>query len=390
MLRSLYSGISGMKANQVKLDVIGNNIANVGTTAFKGSRVRFQDMVSQSIVQAIAPGAKQGGVNSKQIGLGVQVSGIDTLVNQGAMQPTSRNLDVAMDGEGYLMLLKGLVPKGPGEEDASDDDGTYSDTQGVTLNNDYTLKSANGSYLNYTRDGALTLDNEGNLLNSEGLRVLGYALTAETTDPENADAEGVKTTSLVYDENRKPIMDYTAADSQKITTDKKLIPLVIPDRITIPANPEAEENAKDSVEQVLIIRTFSIGKDGIIKAVLEDGKVALLGQIAVASFKNPAGLLKTGGNTYQSTSNSGLAVMRTGEGATVPAAEGEEGDENGGVPFDNSKAYGDMLQGVLEMSNVDLSEQFTDMIITTRAFQAAGKTISTGDEILQEIINLKR
>ncbi len=107
MLRSLYAGISGMKANQVKLDVIGNNIANVGTTAFKSSRVRFQDMVSQSMSQALAPGTNQGGVNPKQVGLGVQVAGIDTMVGQGMMQPTSRNLDVAMDGEGYLMVAKG-------------------------------------------------------------------------------------------------------------------------------------------------------------------------------------------------------------------------------------------------------------------------------------------
>ena len=343
MLRSLYAGISGMKANQVKLDVIGNNIANVGTTAFKGSRVRFQDMVSQTVSQAMAPGANQGGVNPRQVGLGVQVAGIDTMVSQGMMQPTSRNLDIAMDGEGYLMVAKGLIPN---------------DTEGVELNDDYTVNNANGLNLFYTRDGALTLDNEGNLLNSDGLRVLGYAVSDGTN------------TSLTYDADRKPVLMYADADSQTITTDPKLVPLVIPEKI---------EDPNDSTK-TLRIRTFSIEKDGMIKAVLEDGKVAALGQIAVSSFKNPAGLAKVGGNILQNTSNSGVAVIRTGKGAV----------DSTGTSVDNGKGYGDMLQGMLEMSNVDLSEQFTDMIVTSRAFQAAGKTITTGDEILQDIINLKR
>jgi flagellar hook protein FlgE len=343
MLRSLYAGISAMKANQVKLDVIGNNIANVGTTAFKGSRVRFQDMVSQTVSQALAPGANQGGTNPRQVGLGVQVGGIDTMVGQGMMQPTSRNLDIAMDGEGYLTVAKGLIPD--------------TNADGVELQDDYTVKNANGLALFYTRDGALTLDNEGNLLNSDGLRVLGYAVN----DGEN--------TSLTYVDG-KPTVKYANADSQTITTDKMLVPLVIPEKIV-----DAADDTK-----TLRVRTFSIEKDGVIKAVLEDGSVAALGQIAVSSFKNPAGLSKVGGNIYQNTSNSGAAVMRTGK-ITGDAAKDA---------FNNGKGYGDMLQGMLEMSNVDLSEQFTDMIVTSRAFQAAGKTITTGDEILQEILNLKR
>jgi len=336
MLRSFYSGVSGLKVNQVKLDVIGNNIANVGTTAFKSSRVRFKDMVSQNVTESAAPGISQGGVNPKQVGLGVQISGIDTMVGQGMMQPTSRNLDVAMDGEGYLMLAKGTVPA--------------TNAGGVTLNPDSTINTSNGMSLSYTRDGALTLDNNGNLLNSDGLRVMGYAI------------KGGGNTSLDYVAG-KPTLSYVDANSA-LTPDTTLIPLVIPEKITDP----------NDATKTLRITTFSIEKDGSIKAVLEDGKVSVLGQIAVASFKNPAGLSKFGGNTYESTSNSGLSVVRSGIGATT----------------DNSSGYGDMLQGMLEMSNVDLAEQFTDMIIAQRAFQASGKSITTGDEILQELIGLKR
>jgi len=364
MLRSLYAGISAMKANQVKLDVIGNNIANVGTTAFKGSRVRFQDMVSQTVSQALAPGANQGGVNPRQVGLGVQVAGIDTLVSQGMMQPTSRSLDVAMDGEGYLVVGKGLIPKGTAVEGTAT--AAPATAPGTALTDEHTVVPGGQMSLSYTRDGALTLDNDGNLLNSDGLRVLGYAIGDGTN------------VSLDYSDTGKSALTYINADSQTIKTEPKLVPLVIPEKIFVPENTNTNPATP---EATLRIRTFSIEKDGVIKAVLEDGSVAALGQIAVASFKNPAGLAKVGGNIYTNTSNSGAAVMRTGKGAV---------DSNDQPVADNGKGYGDMLQGMLEMSNVDLSEQFTDMIVTTRAFQAAGKTITTGDEILQDILNLKR
>ncbi|WP_394854999.1 flagellar hook-basal body complex protein [Clostridium lamae] len=146
--------------------------------------------------------------------------------------------------------------------------------------------------------------------------------------------------------------------------DGELKTLKIPDKVKIPGT-----------DTELRVKTYTIDKNGIINGVLEDGRVAALGQIAMASFKNPEGLTKLGGNLYSSSVNSGDAVIKSGVGT---------------LNDDNSNGYGDNLQGMLEMSNVDLSEQFTDMIVSSRAFQAAGKMITTGDEILQDIINLKR
>ena len=269
MLKSLYSGVSGLKVNQEKLDVIGNNIANVGTTSFKSSRVRFEDMISQSSSNALAPTGTQGGINGQQVGLGVKVAGVDTMMQQGNMQPTSNNLDIAIDGEGYL-------------------------------------KVASGADISYTRDGALTKDSNGTLLTSGGEKVLsntGSALTIPST-----------------------------IGGQSVTS-------------------------------------FTIAKDGTINAILANGSVSNIGQIAMVSFTNPAGLTKTGDNLYKSTANSGPEVLRT---------------------TTNSGEFGDIQQNMLEMSNVDLSEQFTDMIVAERAFQASGKSITTGDEILQDIIGLKR
>ncbi|APC41143.1 flagellar hook-basal body complex protein [Clostridium estertheticum] len=331
MLRSLYAGISGMKANQTKLDIIANNIANCGTTAFKSSRVRFQDMVSQSMSDASSSSTNTGGVNGKQVGLGVQISGIDTMVGQGMMQPTSRNLDVAMDGEGYLIVATGAIGGS------------------VSLGDDHKIDAtkSSGFDISYTRDGALTLDDAGHLLTSDGLRVMGYSVGGSLTNASDG-----TTATIFVDANGKTAP--TAAGG--------LIALSIPD--TIGTGTDAKK-----------VKSFSIEKDGTIKATLEGDGVTVIGQIAMASFNNPAGLGKVGKNLYTSTSNSGQAVVRSGLGATTN---------------DNSKAYGSMLSGMLEMSNVDLAEQFTDMIVASRAFQAMGKTITTGDEILQDIIGLKR
>ena len=496
MLRSMYSGISGMKVNQTKLDVTGNNIANVGTTGFKTSRVRFQDMLSQNVTEALGPGKNQGGVNPRQVGLGVQLAGIDTIVTQGMMQPTSRPLDVAMDGEGYFIVGKGEIP-------ASNYAGVLVDSR------EHGITNSNGMEINYTRDGALTLDYQGNLLTSDGYRVLGYDLS------EMKDQYGRISDVKSIDYASNGVVNFVDVDAKYgLKASDTLVPLRIPNVVHVAAfknekaadgteitsefnytgtgkilnddgtsvvdpipnilittptpngvytgttdlqiqvkwvdSPKTQEDGTDwgttaieggyrvfingnefkgldgdftinvdsngkidkldddydgtavttltldglptgmedvdrpkyswdfniTAERDKKVRSFSIEKDGVIKAVLDDGSVSALGQIAVSSFKNPGGLSKLGRNLYQNTSNSGEAILKSGAGAAAAN--------------DNTDGFGDMLQGNLEMSNVDLAEQFTDMIVTTRAFQAAGKMISTGDEILQDIINLKR
>lgn len=177
MLKSLYSGVSGMGANQTKLDVIGNNIANASTTSFKGSRVRFQDALSQTIVDANVPTANQGGTNAAQLGSGVELAGIDTIMEQGPIQNTGRNLDAAIDGEGYFVVGSGPAIFGDNVITVNQAAGQHGVDAGSL--------AQNGMNLMYTRDGAFTLDNEGNLLSSDGLRIMGYSLTNDnsTTSP---------------------------------------------------------------------------------------------------------------------------------------------------------------------------------------------------------------
>ncbi|MGM7701177.1 flagellar basal body rod protein FlgG [Pseudalkalibacillus sp. Hm43] len=262
MLRSMYSGISGMKNFQSKLDVLGNNIANVNTYGFKKGRTTFKDLVSQQISGASAPNANRGGVNPKQVGLGSQLSTIDTIHTQGSLQTTGRPLDLSISGDGYF-----VVSDGP---------------------NDF-----------YTRAGNFYLDQGGTLVNADGLRVQG-----------------------------------AGGD------------------ITIPTDAES----------------FSIGNDGTVNYIDNAGNVVSAGQISISKFANNGGLEKAGSNLYQETTNSGAANVVTA----------------------GTAGAGEIVAGTLEMSNVDLSEEFTEMIVAQRGFQANTRIITTSDEILQELVNLKR
>ncbi|MBN7573039.1 flagellar biosynthesis protein FlgE [Clostridium sp. 2-1] len=359
MLRCMYSGISGMKVNQTKLDVIGNNIANVGTTAFKSSSARFKDMLYQNSSEATAPTSVLGGTNAKQIGLGAQLSSINKVMGQGNALSTGRSLDVCIDGDGYLVVSKGDLNSGIGADQATGEpDTAASDAAGQI------------SETLFTRDGNLTLDYQGNLLTSDGHRVMGYYLTSASNN-------GVK--SLAYDQNNNVInANYVSADSKDLAvSDNTMRPLVIPDSVTISGTP----GAADAVTQP--VKKFEIGKDGVITAVLGDGKRAAIGQIAMASFKNPEGLTDLGGNMCINSSNSGPIVYKTGKVDTSKSSSTTTATGNQG-------GFGSLIQGALEGSNVDLTEQFTDMITATRSFQAASKMVTTGDEILQTITGLMR
>ena len=332
MIRGMYAGISGMKSQQTKLDVIGNNLANVGTTGFKSSRVVFKDMLYQNSSNAVGASNNLGGSNAKQVGLGVSIGSIDRIMGQGMMQPTGRALDVAMDGEGFFMVAKGPVAHQDGD---------------IELDTDGTIQDAGGREIFYTRDGSFSLDSEGYLVTSSGERVLGYTMTNDD-GIEGMEADGT--------------INFVDLESEGLEADGGLKTLRIPDYVAM------EDGTTKKV------MSYSIGKDGLITAVVEGGEVAVLGQLATASFKNPEGLEAVGNNMYLNSSNSGAPLVSSGFGADP----------------DQVRTNGEIVQGMLEMSNVDIAEQFTDLIVTSRAFQASSKIISTSDEILQDVVNLKR
>lgn len=281
MLRSMYSGISGMKCNQTKMDVVGNNVANVGTTSFKKSSTRFTDSLNQTILYASAPGGGIGGVNPGQVGIGAKVSGIFKNMVQGAIQPTGRPTDLAIDGDGFF-----IVETKPGQK-------------------------------GYTRDGSFSIDMNGFLVTAEGYKVLGADGNAIEIPKEMNNANNVKKKVLSFNISQEGKISYLLEDGTKM--------------------PQLDPNGNPMGPQQIV---------------------------GVATFQNAEGLELMGGNIYGVSANSG-----------APS---------------NNTVFGHIKQGAVEMSNVDLSEEFTEMIVTTRAFQAAGKVITTSDELLQEIINLKR
>lgn len=259
MLRAMYSGISGLKNFQQKLDVIGNNIANVNTFGFKKGRVTFSDMVNQNIQGAKANNGTIGGVNPKQAGLGATISTIDNIHIQGSIQNTNRPLDLAISGDGYFTVT-------------------------------------DGSQNYYTRSGNFYLDETGQMVNSDGF--------------------------------------------------------MLQPSITIPPDTQS----------------FSIDPAGVVSYIDNEGALQTAGQLEIATFSNPTGLEKKGGNLFSQTVNSGDPnVVTAGTGGS-----------------------GKLAVGALEMSNVDLSEEFTEMITAQRGFQANTRIITTSDKILEELVNLKR
>lgn len=501
MMRSMYAGVAGLKVHQLKMDVIGNNIANVNTVGYKKGQVAFQDLLSQAVKGASAPSANGlGGTNPQQVGLGVGIGEVSTVHTEGSTQTTNNPTDLKIDGNGYFVVTP--------------DGGT-------------------NSY--YTRAGNFKLDRDGNLLTSEGMKVMGYQFT-ETGEATNtkipvrinlSDQVAPVTTKEIefggnLNSSEKPfrVIDTTKTPAE-ITENKDnvyLTDMVIKDskgnsynvtysmtrntlkyeeggvtkeasvwEVTVPSmtavgskenllagndinyivrfdnngkmigmadanggtapfppintlnpadidatkaaayvNPDNYKDAagnfikgfnlqlkKDGVEfgdgidvdgngtiedtekgyikldfakltefgidssakgtskignSAGTLTGFSIGQDGVVTGVYSNGEKKPLSQIMLAKFDNPAGLEKKGGNLFSSTPNSGVAT----EGKVA------------------SSGFGKLTPGSLEMSNVDLSMEFTEMITTQRGFQANSRIITTSDEMLQELVNLKR
>ncbi len=441
MMRSMFSGVSGLRVHQTKMDVIGNNIANVNTVGFKSGRVTFNEVFSQTLQGASAAneGTGRGGRNPMQIGLGVNVASIDNLMTPGAAQRTDNPFDMMIEDDGFFVV-----------------------------------QDANG--VKFTRDGSFRVDEQGNLINSQGMRVCGWypdangtgiqkgpirplsiyngdtvsaspkasseirwegnlstsdkeviimmnffdslgneysvPFKAENTENENKwkltlDTDGTNmkigfngksytTTTATLEETEITFDPLTGkllgASPQEIKfeitndlslTDEEGKTLLMKkeqfsdEGIRIDLSSVTQYNQKSTVQSYRgdkngvgagqapgSLNGVNIGPDGIITGRYTNGDTKVLGQISVAKFRNPAGLQKVGNNLFDSTPNSG------------------DFDMIGEDPVLNS--------GVLEMSNVDLSREFTEMITTQRGFQANSRVITSSDEMLQELVNLKR
>ena len=451
-MRSMFSAVSGLKAHQTRMDVSGNNISNVNTAGYKSQRVTFSDVFSQTISSATSASddTGRGGINAMQVGLGVNVASIDMLMTQGSSQRTDNPFDVMVTGSGFLVV--------------GDSTGQY-----------------------FTRNGALRLDDSGNLVIPNGMKVQGwpavydqtsdkYQIVSQEVQPINLFTEDIKSTkptvttkaeisgnlcssstqyetsvafydsqgnyytmALVFEKKRndsgEPIpnqwtlkpKNVDAAGNKVIVSDANGNQVKLDGTkvkfgttavmasgavtgmdITFYGNGKLKTPAAASFDLDLseaggesgptgtnlskiavslkgltqfatkntasgkatngnsagTLSGYSIGQNGIITASYSNGAKRDVAQVAIAEFDNAAGLEKAGENLYKATANSG--------------------------EFDGIGKAGTFMTGVLEMSNVDLSAEFTDMIVTQRGFQANARIITVSDEMLQELTNLKR
>ena len=463
MMRSLYSGVSGMQNHQTRLDVIGNNVSNVNTTGFKRGRVNFQDMISQQLTGAAKPTEEVGGVNPKEVGLGMTVASIDTIFTQGNLQSTGVSTDIAIQGNGFFVLKNG-------QETFYTRAGTFGvDSEGTLVNpanglrvQGWMAQEVNGEMVINTagstedliipigqKDSAKATTNvdfacnlnkntqileEGasdsdilkatwgtetkvydsfgneHMLSVSFTRVPGTNNQWQATvnvDAENAaetmtrvglgTTDGVENTFVVTFDNFGRLQSVTDS-AGNVTNENGQVSIQA--SFNVPGgNPDAEGNPLrqtmninlgtiGSIENTITqfaessstkafyqdgytmgyLDNFKIDASGIITGVYSNGTTRAIGQIAMASFTNQNGLEKAGDNTYVASNNSGLANIGTS-----------------GVA-----GKGSLLAGALEMSNVDLTEQMTDMIVTQRGFQANSKTITTADTLLETVLSLKR
>lgn len=476
MMRALFAGISGLKNHQTRMDVIGNNIANVNTVGYKKCRVAFQDMLSQTLRGASAPTSSRGGINPMQVGLGMSLASIDVVHTAGSSESTGKNTDLSIEGDGFFMLgsgdkfyytragnfdfdfnmsfynkgngmfVKGILadasgvinPKGDivdinlASQFSSPPNATSNitfaknldarvgaemrteattHTNGTPTTIELTAACLPGTTVTVTNESTgtvldpadYTVDYQtGEVTIGAGAATGNYSITYQTpnyaTSVSIFDSKGdVHTANVYYTKVADNTWEVaTAVDgvfnsggSGTLVFDPLTGKLVSSDvtNAVQPISGAADlnfafdfANATEYAGEFTITYTnqngyaagdledISVDTRGILTGTFSNGQRRDLAQVCIATFANPAGLIKVGNSLYEASKNSG--------------------EPNKGIP--GLAGRGVIKPETLEMSNVDLSQEFVDMIITQRGFQANSRIITTSDQILEELVNLRR
>lgn len=454
MMRSMYSGVSGLQVHQVKMDTIGNNIANVNTVGFKGSKVTFSEVFAQTLKGAGAPQEGRGGTNPQQVGLGAGLGAITVQHTKGSTQRTDNPTDIMIDGNGFFVVSSDASGQNkfytragnfsldklgylvnPNGFKLLDTDGqpiriNQSETKNATASTQAEIKGnlsfnydaaedvkADNSVYTTTLD---VYDNVGSVSTVEakfGVKIASLpgtpvvtvpALTGESTyrhvsfSADNATTVGDLTpvaagaTSAAgqifaeFDEfgNFVKLVENVVVDANGYATAATALAATPAITVVNPGTTPISLNIDNALFKDLkhqdqttdakvfpvdgnsagALDSFAISASGEVVGTFTNGERLTLATIGLASFDNPPGMMKIGGNLYTDTPNSGSPKF------------GEPG----------TGSFGALTPGALEMSNVDLSQEFTEMITTQRGFQANSRVITTTDEMLQELVNLKR
>ena len=458
-MRSMYSGVSGLRVHQTKMDVISNNIANINTVGFKRASVSFKDSFSQTLSSATGANDNRGGINPQQVGMGANVASIVNVMSQGAAQRTDYGSDLMIDGDGFFIVKDStgysFTRAGVFEVDAA---GNLVDPNGYNVCGWRAEDDPdNPGQQKIVQDTVVPINiYEGDNLYSPAEQTTSIEFTGnfnQTTNPEQKntmsfyDSQGNKyTINILFTKNPNVANQWTASlptindpaspanGMIEVTvngTEKMYLPAanlnlangqiefnadgtlnfagaagstslqitnidldqlqkiengaltqanlggeLTSQTLNIDFSTVTQFNSKVTVtSQTLDGNTagtmtgYSIDANGIIMGTYSNGDTKKLWQIPLANFKNPAGLEKYGNNLYKETSNS---------------------SEFDGIGSEVSSLGSKLQSGALEMSNVDLSYEFSEMITTQRGFQANSRIITTSDEMIQELVNLKR
>lgn len=433
--RSLSTGASSLKAHQTRFDVISNNLANSNTIGFKSSRVNFVDQLSQTQRFGFAPDNGVGGLNPQQVGLGVRVGSTTKNMNQGAIEFTNRPLDMALNGNGFfvyslngqqLFSRAGSVDRDVAGNIVDTASGAFLQGYNVQLDSTFRpVKDANGVNILNRQISNISIGEEvisqprqtenisfiGNLDNemeigqsqSTSIKIfdntggtrdlsLTFSKSAESTYNVQANIDGIDvnldSTTITFNSDgtlQDPFaLNLTAADLNAALGGEQRFDETTPKDVVItlgdPTNivsksitnfsgtTDITPQSQDGYQSGNLVG-LSVGPTGLIQGQFSNNQTEILGQVVMAKFANSEALLSRGNNFFENTPNSGIPNF------------GTAGDN-----FPSTTIYG----SALEQSNVDLTEEFTDMISTQRAFEAASRTITVSDTLLGETNQLKR
>ena len=405
MLRSMFSAVSGLRNHQTSMDVIGHNIANVNTPGFKRSRVTFQEALSQNMRGASRPEAGRGGTNPMQVGLGMNVGTIDTFHTQGGLQGTGRITDLAIDGEGFFVLRgvgdshlytragsfgwdgSGMLVNGAGQIVQGQRFDPITETWEQEITNirlhGEDQKAPPRATEEITFSGNLAADGDRYIRSITIFDNLGRARDITFTFTKDEEGEQQWTVEAVWDnlvgsegKAEGKIIFSASGLIQESTLETTVGIDGFDNELQLDFSAVTQYAAKGESYMELTqdgyphgdLVEVSIDTGGVVTGVYSNGSSRPLSRLALATFTNPEGLTNLGHTLFGDSNNSGPAqIGLAGQGS-----------------------LGSISPSSLEMSNVDLAQEFTDMIITQRGFQANSRIITTSDELLQELVNLKR
>lgn len=333
MVKSMFAAIAGLKTHQSRMDVISNNIANVNTWGFKTRSANFADAMYQNRMQGgqgYNVNGYSGGMNTSQLGFGVNLSSISTDFTTGNWSPTGNGLHCMINGPSFFIV------------------GAFHES----------VQNISSDGVSLSRVGIFSVDSNGFLVDDQGNYVYGYACdnVGQTTL-----ADGTLAEATFEKGQLTPIRIPSAKELENANVDTGMIgsPTGGTGTGTVDLNDTGDRGE---------FMSYTIGTDGTIVGITKDSKPYTLGKIAVANVQNPNGLEQDQGYLYTVGPNAGTV----------------EHEEAG------SDAVGKILSGYLEMANVDLANEIATMITTQRGYQANTKMITVTDEMLAELVNMKR